>query len=205
MADVELLLDYLEKRDPEAAKNERRQLEEAGILRTVVFQGPGSVTESEPTADAMVRKRVLVLGLAQTALQRTLKDFDKARPRIESRIKTAQKLRLVSSIVTIVLSSSVVASLTTANSSRWNIILGTLATLSSIATLLAGRLEGGEAHLAKEFADVASRQVEARNLLDLVQAYLGQPDLLVDVETVTANAADLCKFIQQAVESWRLA
>jgi hypothetical protein len=212
MADdnVKTLMDYLSAREPAEARRIQPELAELGLFHRVMFRGPaaspeGASLDGQPSQDVRIRQQQALLGLVRTALKRAINDFEAVRPRIESRIKRAGRLRLASALITTILSSGVVASLNLPKGSSWSILLGVLALLSSILTLLAGRLEGGEAHLANTFAEVASNYAEARHILDKADLYLAHSEIFSDLEAVTSRAAELCTFIQKAIIDWNLA
>ena len=114
-------------------------------------------------------------------------------------------IRLTSAILTAVLSSSVVASLSLSPGSTLGHILGILAALASVATVVATNLEGGDARLAKTYADVSVQYSEACSALELARAYHDQADLPLDVEALTTKAAALCNFIRRAILEWQIA
>jgi hypothetical protein len=193
------LVDFLLRSDETEARASLAALEKVGVAPT--REGlPTDRDHAQASAVAPSPERDLALiSLAQRALTRAIAGFDQILSLVQRRIRRASMLRLLSAIVTTILSSSVVASLQLDKSGTWGVILGVGAVLASILTLVATRLEGGDAKLAEGFADISIKYAQAQGLLDRLQAYTANPTAFDDLDKRLAEADT----IVQSLYEWR--
>jgi hypothetical protein len=192
------LLDFLWRFDEAGARSSLADLERVGIP---VSTRAGSQTVGAEVIEAprSHERDVALIKLAEKALSRAISGFDETLSRVQGRIHRASTLRLLSAVMTTVLSSSVVASLQLDKSGTWGIFLGICAVLASILTLVATRLEGGEAKLAEGFAAISAKHAEARSLLDRLSAYAANPGVFNDIDQRLSEADAICA----ALVEWR--
>src|SRR4051794_14784767 len=101
------LLNILNDDGPSSAIVFKKRLSDVGVVPT--FRGTADVA---PTDESTIRRRREVLiALAKTSLARCVSEFQGVRTAIEKKLAFAQKLRLISALITTALSSGVVASL----------------------------------------------------------------------------------------------
>ncbi len=153
-------IDFLFEENPGHA---RRLMEQ---FRTVGLETPMHFGESLATADgglpandaAVLQKRqALLVELGVSSLDRAVGLFDTVMEKIVARLKKAERLRTFAAIVTAILASGVVAALLQNKDSPWAIPLGLLSLASSLASVLAGRLEGGDMNLMQNIASIVGK------------------------------------------------
>jgi hypothetical protein len=193
--DAEDLLKFLIKEDERTGRDLMSRASNAGI-------GPMKFGPNDQPTES---RAGILIEVAIKSLERACAAFAEVRTAVEGRLGRASKLRLGSAVITTILSSGVVASLSLDKTSHWGIALGVLALVASLLTIVAGRLEGGEANIAQQFGEVAASQAEALALLDRLRGYMKAPELFGDIDKLVAQAGTLVKFLEQRRAMWLVA
>jgi hypothetical protein len=200
------LLDFLNAEGDRAVDTLTPALAAAGVDVGKKLGGPTTASREAAAAAADAGARAsLLIRLALQALGRAVDGFDRLIDEVKRRIRRAQTLRRTAAIVTTVLSSGVVASLNLAKGSGWSLGLGVLALLASILALVASWLEGGDAKLAEQFADVSQKYAQALALRERLQAYAATPLTFPDIDERLAEADRLVADLQKTRAAWSIA
>jgi len=204
---IDSLMEFLDRVDPKGRQQIARELAQAGIAAgvqtaTTDLAEPTLSPPIAPDAASKLRKTAL-LKLAVTTLTNVIDRFQPLKSEIQKRLRRVEGMKLLSAIITTLLSSSVVASLGLGGEKNWSLALGFLALFASVLTLIATRLEGG-ANISEEFGEVSAKCEAAVQLRDRLTAYSDAPDLFEDVEDRLKEAESLSLFLTDKIARWNL-
>lgn len=190
----ELLLNFLLKEEDPDATELAMQLAAAGGEIPMHF---GQSPKGE--RDDKVLAQSIQLEIALKSLDRVLLGLDKVLSRVRNRIKTASILRLVASIITVILSSSVVVAVTRKSpESFYAEILGIMTVAVSIMSLFAGWLEGSNSKLNTAYTKLSVLHAQALNTQDRLAAYKSDPALFSDLDKRISETVTLVTKLEES-------
>jgi hypothetical protein len=205
---IDFLLQFLDRVDPEGRQKVGRELAKAGIVAGTQTASTDAIDQSLPSAadaaEAMKKKNLALIGLAVTSLTNVVDRFAPLRDAIQVRVRKIRRLKLASAIITMVLSSSVIASLQAGDNKSLAFGLGLATLLASLLTLIATWMEG-ESRFSEELGEVNSKCATATQLRDRLNVYGKSPELFDDLKDRLTEATELIEYLEQKVARWNVA
>ena len=204
---INSLMGFLDRVDPQGRRQVDAELAKAGIVAGVqpatsdLAEHP--VSPSIPAGEASKRRKIALLTLAVTTLTNVIDRFEPLKAEIQNRLRKVERIKLSSAVMTTALSSSVVGSLGLGGDKIWSLVLGLLALIASLLTLIATRLEGG-AKISEEFGEVSAKCETAIQLRDRLKMYADSPELFDDLEDRLKEAEALASFLTDKIARWNL-
>jgi hypothetical protein len=144
-----------------------------------------------------------LINVAVEATRESVLLFDLVNKKVVSRLRRAEGIKTGSAILTAVLSSSVVTSVAT--NAPWSMVAGVATLLAAVLNVLVLRLEGGDANIARRYAEAVKKHEEARLLLLRLTSLDGQLPPISQAEKYAGEATELVLYLNSIRREWEIA
>jgi len=177
----------------------------ASLSTEATERAKSALGDDLPSSESEDQKRQkALLGLALAAIEKGIQGFEPLKSRIRGQIRLAGRLKFSGQMLTMVLSSTVVASIVTEKPHAIT-VLGFLTLGASLLAFVANGIPGGSSKFVDEFGEASAKYEEAAQLRDRLLVYAKTPSLFHDIDDRIKEADDLRLYLTERTEQWGLA